>query len=348
MAVKQIKAVSPYIHPELLNFKSPAFQGWKQVGGAIAQDHYLWHGVHGFTFRYDVLPAWFKSEKEARLRFVEPISITFDTFLDYALHEVVPMIWDCWPCYYDKMTRWFFKHHTRTAIFTSRSEMEVMKVRCPQVEMIWCPEAVDTSLYSGGKTLKERGIDLLEFGRSNEFVLGRTTTDDSFLSTNTSNCTNTSSLNTEDTKCTENSFRGINHVCTKVGDKFLYTNEELYSAMGDAKVTICFPRSIAQPELAQGVETLTQRYWEAMLSRMVIVGHAPAELVDFIGYNPCIELDITQSVEDRRKQILDVIEHIEDYQGLVDRNREVALNMGGWDTRMSWLRGRLLELGYCS
>jgi len=39
----------------------------------------------------------FKCKKEARLRFVSGYSIQFDTFPDYALHEVVPFIWDCRP-----------------------------------------------------------------------------------------------------------------------------------------------------------------------------------------------------------------------------------------------------------
>lgn len=59
-----------------------------------------------------------------------------------------------------------------------------------------------------------------------------------------------------------------------------------------------------------------------------MVGHAPQELIDFIGYNPVIELSDKISPEE---QIADVIEHIEDYQSLVDkivkrqRNREAGM-----------------------
>ena len=91
--------------------------------------------------------------------------------------------------------------------------------------------------------------------------------------------------------------------------------------MGDAKVTIALPRSMTQPEIAGDIETLTQRYWECMFSRMVMVGHAPQELVDFIGYNPVVELRDDISAEDL---IADVLEHIDDYQPLVDRNRATA------------------------
>ena len=69
-----------------------------------------------------------------------------------------------------------------------------------------------------------------------------------------------------------------------------------------------------------------------------MVGHAPQELIDFIGYNPVIELSDKISAEE---QIADVIEHIEDYQSLVDKNRETAEKMGSWEMRMKWLMGEL-------
>ena len=98
------------------------------------------------------------------------------------------------------------------------------------------------------------------------------------------------------------------------------------------------PRSITQPEIAGDIETLAQRYWECMFSRIVMVGHAPQELVDFIGYNPVIELREDISAE---ALILDVLKHIEDYQSLVDKNRETAERLGSWDVRMKWLMEEL-------
>ena len=246
------------------------------------------------------------------LMFVEPVSIIFDTFPYYATHEVIPFIWDCWPCYYDKMEAWFNRHKTRTAIFTSRMEMEEMHKRCPQVKMLWCPEAVDASNYKQGRLLKDRNINLLEFGRSNERVLGKLSMD--------------------------------NHVCTYVDGKFIYSNEELCEAMGDARITICLPKSMTHPEIAQGIETLTQRYWEAMLSRMIIVGHAPSELVDICGYNPVLELP--DDKEQINTFILDILSNIEDYQELVDRNRLTALEKGNWYIRMKGVAEWLENIGY--
>ena len=305
---KILKAVSPFIHPGFLNFKVMSYEAWRWNGGEVAKAHYPWRWLHGAAYRWE-LPTIWKCRKEARLRFVEPVSLKFDSFPDYARYEVVPMFWDCWPRYFEMTCEWLRKHRVRTAIFSSRMTAERMHKRFPDMEIIWCPEAVDGDVYQKGKLLKDRTIDLLEFGRSNEKVL-------------------------------QAGALSLNHVCTKQNGKFIYTNEQLYQAMGDAKVTIALPRSMTQPEMAGDIETLTQRYWECMFSRMVMVGHAPQELVDFIGYNPVIELREEISAE---ALIRDVLEHIDDYQELVDKNRETAERLGSWNVRMKWLMEELRE-----
>lgn len=314
---KILKAVAPYHHPGFLNFKQAPFEAWKQNGGMVAGEHYPPRFLHGAAYRWE-LPTIWKSKKEARLRFVEPVSLSFDTFPDYVRYEVVPMFWDCWPCYFEKTRDWLVRHRVKTVVFSSRQTAERMQKALPNVNIIWCAEAVDDSVYDKGNLLKDREIDLLEFGRSNDRV-----------------------VNAEKLELVKMGENRLNHVCTKQNGKFIYTNEQLYQAMGNAKVTIALPRSMTQPELAGDIETLTQRYWECMFSRMVMVGHAPQELIDFIGYNPVIELSDKISAEEL---IADVIEHIEDYQSLVDKNRDTAVKLGSWNVRMKWLIEELSNL----
>lgn len=297
--MKVVKAVAPYIHPEYLNFKTAPYEAWVRNGGLVAQPHYPIRALHGPVFRHE-LPTLRRDGKEARLRFVEPISLYFDTFPDYAFHEIIPMVWDCWPCYFEKMCVWLKRHKVRTAIFTSSQTADRIQERFPEMNVMWCPEAVDVTQYKKGKELKDRKIDLLEFGRSNGKVFKNPLPS------------------------------SVRHVCTKVGDTYIYNNEELYEALGDTKLTIALPRSMTQPEMAGDIETLTQRYWENMLSRIVMVGHAPKELVGLIGYNPVVEMDR----EYFNEQIIDVLTNIEQYQDLVNRNRETALKYGDWEKRM--------------
>ena len=115
-------------------------------------------------------------------------------------------------------------------------------------------------------------------------------------------------------------FTGLNVASHGNGDEF---RERLQNS----KVTIAVPRCDVVPTCH---EMLTQRYWECMLSRMVMIGRAPRELTDLVGYNPVIDIDYSCLSE----QIRNIRDNIADYQPLVDRNRETALRYAPWELRM--------------
>ena len=79
-----------------------------------------------------------------------------------------------------------------------------------------------------------------------------------------------------------------------------------------------------------------------MLSGIVMVGHAPQDLVNLIGYNPVIELDL----ESPSKQVQHIISHIDDYQDIVLKNRETALIYGDWKYSMGKVATFLEAHGY--
>lgn len=308
---KMVAAVPPYLYSHNINFKEAAFKAWQQNGGQVRKSHYPPKILHGTVFRWE-LPCLYKKNKEARFRFIEPVSIKFDTFPDYAFYEVIPFIWDCWPKYFENTCRYFIKHQVRTAFFTSSQTAEKMKKRFPLMNIFYIPEGIDTSLYQEGKQLKDRSIDLLEFGRKNDRVV-------KYHLPNT-----------------------INHLYSKQGEKLFATNKDLFSALANTRITITLTRKDTQPELAGDIDTLTQRYWESMLSRIVMVGRAPQELINLVGYNPVIELDKKYPNE----QVLEILKNIEKYQPLVDKNRETALQFGDWKIRMKQVMTDLKNLGY--
>ena len=328
----KIIAVRPYEYTTGINFKLKPWEAWRALGGKTTNGWYpRW--LHRLMYEFD-MPTLCRVGAP-RLCFVEAQSVTFDTFFAGMMHEVIPFIWDCWPQHYDKMEHWLRRHKVRTAVFTSRQEMTAMQTRIPELKTIWCPEGIDADSYKAGKPLKERGADLLEFGRG-------------FLNTNDHALGPQGRLPEQElsTNVPRNSF---SHICTMGTDgSFKYTPDELRALMRDAKVTVCMPRSITHPEIAQGVETLTQRYWEAMLSRMVIVGHCPKELEELIGYNPVVEVNANFNSRSAgtdaclsknfNSLVLDILDHIEDYQPLVDKNRETALKYGDWRERMKRIK----------
>ena len=73
-----------------------------------------------------------------------------------------------------------------------------------------------------------------------------------------------------------------------------------------------------------------------------MIGHAPQELVELVGYNPLIEIDR----EKPNEQLLDVLSHIDDYQDLADRNRDSAIKYGDWKYSMQKVKNFLQDKGY--
>ena len=128
------------------------------------------------------------------------------------------------------------------------------------------------------------------------------------------------------------------------GTIWYQTHEELTAAMRDSRIMICRPRCDTDPNMAGNIETLTQRYWEAMLSGCVIVGRAPKELISICSYNPVVEV----KEEDYDAGVTKVLRHLSDYQGLVDRNREFAARNADWTNRIRLIKAEISSVVDCS
>lgn len=300
--MKKVKAVAPYVDPVSCNFKLQPYRAWQNIGGEIAPAHYPWRKLHGLVFKME-LPALCKDSSEARLRFVEACSIQFDTFPDYARYEIIPLIWDCWPMFDEALVRWLEKYGVKTCVFTCAESCERIKKRLPHLNMLVITEGIETEKYPEGLPLKEREIDFYMYGRAPAALWKQ--------------------------------LKALNGVVAG-------NNEEFHYRLQHAKVTVALPQCDVLPERTGGQETLTQRYWECMLSRMVMVGRAPKELTGLIGYNPVIDIDYEHFAD----QVRDIVAHIEDYQAMVDHHRETALRMAPWDIRMKQVREWLRGIGY--
>ena len=319
--MKTIKAVAPYIYPGGINFKHKPYEAWVKLGGQVASAHYPPRWMHGLAFRYE-LPDWCKSvncqfsivnsRKEARLRFVQPWTIEFDTFPDYALYEVIPFFWDVWPENFEKTFAWLKKHKVKTAIFTSSQVAEMVKTKFPEMNVLAVTEGIDIETYSEGKRLKDREIDFLEYGREIDHVVKYSVADK------------------------------INYVRGKRNGKPIFSQQELVENLANSKVVAAYTKKWTNPEQAGEIDTLTQRYWECMLSGCIMIGHAPQELVDLIGYNPVIEIDREHPDE----QLQGVLLKIGDYQDLADRNRNAAIMFGDWKYSMQKVMSFLQDKGY--
>ncbi|MBR4572171.1 MAG: hypothetical protein IKO28_01965 [Prevotella sp.] len=313
--MKTVKAVAPYIYEGGINFKHKPYEAWRKLGGQVAPAHYPPRFLHGLAFRYE-LPMLVKGLRskvkgEARLRFVEPVSLYFDTFPDYCLYEVIPFFWDVWPENFEKTFAWLKRHNTKTAIFTSSQVAEMVRARFPEMNVLAVTEGIDVENYSEGKLLRDREIDFLEYGRNIDRVV-------------------------------KYRFHGLNVLRGQKNGKNLLTSEQLLKDLQNSKVVAAYTKKWTNPELAGEIDTLTQRYWECMLSGCIMIGHAPQELVDLIGYNPVIEIDRNYPDD----QLTSVLSNIADYQKLTDRNRNSAIKYGDWKYSMQRVMNFLLDKGY--
>ena len=307
---KKIKAVKPYAFDGKPNFKQQPYDAWVAMGGKTADAHYPPRFLHGLVYKHSLM-ALGQNRKEARLRFVEPVSKSFDTFPDYMRYEIIPMIWDCWPMYFNRVVDWLRRYQVKTAIFTSSQTAEKMRKVLPDMNILSITEGIDVKPYHQGEPLTSRKIDLLEYGSMERNFFHELVT-------------------------------GINHVNRGNAHGCMDSFEQLVDTIGKSKVTIALPRCDTAPETTGTIETLTQRFWECMLSRTVLLGRAPKELVDLVGYNPVVDLNRNNP----EFQVREIVNHISDYQELVDKNRETALKMAPWEIRMKTVMEWLGNLGY--
>ena len=310
--MKIVKAIPPYIYKGASNFKYYLCEAWEKIGGKVSRNFYPPQFLHSLIYRITLPSVFIKSKREVRLRFVSGYSIQFDTFPDYAFYEVIPVIWDCWPKQVESVAAFFRKHQVKTAIFTSSQTADIFRRLFPQMNVLTITEGIKIDLYSPGNVLSDRKIDILEIGRK----------DGNFFKTPLP--------------------EGINHVKTGNFARTFQSDEEFRAALADTKVTVTVPRCDVNPETAGNIETLTQRYWECMLSRIVMVGRAPKELIDLIGYNPVIDWD----GNDASPLVSDILGNIGKYQDLVNRNYETAKEMASWEMRMKDIMIYLKNKGY--
>ncbi|MFB1490698.1 MULTISPECIES: glycosyltransferase [unclassified Thiocapsa] len=192
-----------------------------------------------------------------------------------------------------------------------------MAERIPGLVAQWVPEGIDPSPYNPGKRLVERSIDVLEYGRTYPYFTTAVKDDVG--------------------------NGGLRHVYPKAGQQVFSNLAQLRAALSDSKALVCYPRSQTEPHIAGSVETVTLRYFEAIASRALVIGRAPQELIDLFGYNPAIEIDVSNLPG---KAVVQALRDVERYQPLVERNYLRLLEVATWEVRAKEIIDLLEDAGY--
>lgn len=218
-------------------------------------------------------------------------------------YEIVPVMWDVWPGYFDHLVRFVRKNRVRLVFCTSSQQAEHLRQVVPGLKAVWLPEGIDVASYPKGARLVDRPIDVLEYGRRMDVV--------------------------HKDLLIYRFSRPIKHAYQKGVELQFPDFKTMTAGIRSAKITICYPQCDTNPLRAGSIETLTQRYWEAMLSGTLMAGRAPNELIELCGYNPVVTL-----YDNPAQEIEKMLDHIEDYQELADRNRMYAEKNADWRKRI--------------
>lgn len=241
----------------------------------------------------------------------------------YFTSEIIPFLWDVWPNSWNKLYK-SIEDFDIKMLFVSSSQVAQMINSRTNTKAFWIPEGIVSSHYKRGRHLKHRMCDVFEVGRQMKKYHQ--------ILEKMNSCGNI--------KCLLKSNILANGA---LDDKNVaFANSDYYQILADTKIMVCFPHCDTNKDRAGDVETLTQRYWEAMLSRCVMIGRAPKELIDLIGYNPVISVDWGNP----ESQICSILDSLELYQNYVDNNYETAKRMADWSNRIPNIISVLQNNGY--
>ncbi|MBV9625895.1 MAG: glycosyltransferase family 1 protein [Acidobacteria bacterium] len=229
--------------------------------------------------------------------------------------EILPYCFDCWPATYDRWTSFFARHRVRLAFFSARQSAGYFRQKLPAMRSVWLAEATEPFEYDPSIPLGQREIDVLELGRKNDVFHNRVA---AFLA----------------------SRKKVHHFERTKGQIIFPNRQELIRGLAQTKISVCFPCSQTHPERSGAVETVTHRYFESMASKCLILGHAPAELIDLFGYNPVIEVEEGAEFE----QIDFVLNNFGAFHALIQRNYRRLLEVGTWTQRVPVVLNAVQEL----
>ncbi|MGP1536522.1 hypothetical protein [Bacteroides heparinolyticus] len=267
---------------------------------------------------------WLNKTEKKKAIIVTTTGATFfrNAFPFFYRYEIIPVLWDVWPSTWESLFSDLKLFECKMVFVTARDMARKISEELG-IEAHWIPEGIDLGDYDKGNDLSERHVEVYELGRQKkEYHAILEKLHAAGIITHYYR-----NRYAEDGRLLQLAFP---------------TAEELLEVLSDTKVLVSFPLTDTDPQKSGNLETLTQRYWEAMLSRCLIVGRAPKELIDLIGYDPVVNIDWEKPGE----QMEELLKNIHTYQGLVDRNYATALENASWLDRVDKISKILADRNY--
>tara|TARA_R110002124_G_scaffold148665_1_gene314326 strand:- start:111 stop:1088 length:978 start_codon:yes stop_codon:yes gene_type:complete len=219
----------------------------------------------------------------------------------------IAYFFDVWPYTYGSMLK-FLKNLNIDILFISSKQTTNYFLSLGLKNVYWIPEAVEMEAYRFNDYLA-KDIDVLELGRRY-------------------------SMFHEKIKLILENNNKVHYFENPPGKIIFPTNQAFVNGLARTKICICFPRSTTHNEVAGDVNTVTNRYFQSMASKCLIVGECPPELKVLFGYDPVITLN-SSNLEN---EILEILENYSKYYLLIEKNFETVRKLHSWNNRWEQMK----------
>lgn len=237
----------------------------------------------------------------------------FFPFFNYKSNLKTLWMYDAWEPLFDDIEK-TIKQYNINLLFTASKQsaeyfnsLEIKKFRAE-----WIPEGVESENYRF-IDYNKRTTDILQLGRKwNEYH--------------------------DSIESIENKF--VYKYEKQAGQIIFKTREEFLEGLANSKISICVPSNITHPERTGKISTLTNRYLQSMASRCLILGKLPHDMRFLFDYNPIIEIDEENPIE----QINSILENFSSYIPLIEKNYEIVVKYHNWNERINQMENYISDI----
>jgi len=232
----------------------------------------------------------------------------FRPFIITSFHNKSIYLFDAWPKDYNKIQKFCREYKINFLFVTSSKSAMSLRKLLPEINIYWLPEGIAPQFYHC-EDYMNKTIDVLALGRKYDvyhLLIAERLAE-----------------------------KGYTYLYEHIKGQLVFpTQEEFVQGLARTKISICVPSSVTHPERSGDVETMTIRYLQSMVSKCLIIGHAPSEMIELFGYNPVIEIDLENSVE----QLDSILKNYSDYIPLIEKNYQLVLEHHTWQDRWNQIK----------
>lgn len=217
-------------------------------------------------------------------------------------------LFDAWEKDYQRVIDFIKKYKIDFVFVTASQSAQKLNTLLGERKFFWIPEGIKREEYQFND-YKNKSIDVLSIGRKYD------------------------SYHNQIKEQLE--LNGRTYLYEKVKGEIIFpTRKEFIEGLSNSKISICIPSNITHPERAGSIETMTIRYLQSMLSKCLIVGHAPKEMIELFGYNPVIEIDYNCPAQQLNK----ILANFEEYIPLIEKNYANVVANHTWEDRWNSIK----------